>query len=290
MAIDFSWIITALNNIATNITDFFSSLWTEAQNIVNTGQGLYAGLVNFGGWLYQGLRDAYDSLSAGLKVIGDAFSQIGDAFLSGWNYLSENLFAFGTALWSGIQGFANAIVLNISSMFNSIYAFLSDVAVSFFTTVSDFKTATDTWYANLMIGIRNKMKASILFSVTTHIAWNSMARIPKAKSLMDFGYALGGIILAPIPAFLISELLDVLIPIPTTTTFKVAPDLGSISITPPTVTPDVSWPPSPSAPPSGPFTGVSERTLIIGLNYDVNYMVGQDATLDIGLSYEVSVA
>jgi len=252
LAIDFSWLITALNNIATNINAFFQSIWTQVQNIINTGQGIFAGLVNFGGWLYQGLVDAFTRIYSGLTWFGDqlrgGLEWIGTQLANAYNFIASNLFSFGQWLWAGIQGFANMVVNGIIYMANSIWGFLVNSWTTIYTAITSYKTAIDTWWGGLMTAFRNKMKASLMFSVTTYIAWNSAMKIPEAKSLTDIAYGLGGILLSPFPAYLISEMIDVLIPTPTTTTFKVTPDFGAIDITPPTLAPYAPIPPTPEAP------------------------------------------
>lgn len=289
MAIDFSWLITALQNIAANIGAFFEGIWGQVQNIVNTGQGIFSGLVNFGGWLYQGLVDAFTWIWKGLSVVGDAFKWIGDRFRDAWNYLSDNIFKVGQWLWSGIQGFANQVVNGANFIAVSINSFFIEIWNNIYDSVISYKSAIDAWWAGIMITIRGKMKQSIVFSVTSYVAWNSMTRIPQAKSLSDLLYGLGGILLAPIPAVLISEMIDVLVPIPSTTTFKITPDLGALKATPPTYAPVVPAPPSPEAIPTYPYTPVCDYTATIETTYVHGYMGGRDVETSIATEYELEV-
>lgn len=252
MAIDFSWLITALNNIVANINSFFSGIWGSITQIANTGQGIFAGLANFGGWIYQGFVDAFTRIYNGLTWFGDqlrgGLEWVGTQLANAYNFIASNLFSFGQWLWAGIQGFANMVVNGVIYMANSIWGFLVNSWTTIYTAITSYKTAIDSWWGGLMIAFRNKMKASLMFSVTTYIAWNSAMKIPEAKSLKDIAYGLGGILLSPFPAYLISEMIDVMIPTPTTTTFKVTPDFGAIDITPPTLNPYAPVPPTPEAP------------------------------------------
>lgn len=252
MSIDFSWLITALQNIATNISNFFNSIWGVAQNIVNTGQGIFTGLANFGGWLYQGLVDAFTRIYNGFTWMADqlrgGFEWIGTQLGNAYTFIAQNLYSFGQWLWSGIQGFANMIANALSYIWGVITTFFINTWNSIYTFVANFKLSIDTWWMNLIVGIRNKMKATIMYSVTTHIAWQSMTRIPKATSVKDFLYGFMGMLIAPIPAFLISEMLDVVMPSTSYTPQKVAPDLGALSFTPPTFEAIAPLPPSPMAP------------------------------------------
>lgn len=260
MAIDFSWLINACNAIVTNINSFFSGIWSSVGQIVNVGQGVYAGLVNFGAWLYQGLVDAFKWIWDGLTAVGNYLWQglmsIGTGILNAFTWIGTQLYNFGQWLWAGIQGFANMILNGIIYIANSVYGFFVSVYNTLWTFIVGFKTSIDQWWHDTIVGFRTKLKQSIMFSVTTDIVWKSSHTIPdrlmSAKNMNEMGTgligALGAIIVAPITGFLLAEMLDLMVPTPTSTIYKVTPDLGAMSLTPPTLEEKYPIPQAPTAP------------------------------------------
>lgn len=260
MAIDFSWLITALQNIAGNINSFFSSIWGSIEQIVNVGQGIFAGLANFGGWIYQGLVDSFNWIWKGLSDFGNSvlegFINIANGIYNAFSWIGTQVFNFGQWLWSGIQGFANMVVNGFIYVMNAVYDFLVTASNTIWTFIVGFKTSVDQWWGNMMVSIRSKLKQSIMFSVTTDIAWKSAQSIPSklmsSRSIGEMGTgfigALGGLIVAPFAGYIMSEMLDVLIPTPTSTIYKVAPDFGEFSLTAPSLEAQAPMPPSPSSP------------------------------------------
>jgi len=252
VAIDFSWLITALQNITSNITSFFNGIWGATQQIVNVGQGIFSGLAQFGGWIYQGLVDAFNWIYKGLSWIAD---QIGQAILgfATWLYngviwIGQQLYNIGQWLWAGIQGLANMIVNGVLYLASAIYNFFVGVGNMVWSFIVNFKTSLDTWWFNLIAGIRAKIKASMMFTLTTHVAWKGMEKIAEAKSLKEYIFGFGSILISPLPAYIISNVLDSMIPIPSSTPQKVAPDLGALTFTPPDIGLIAPMPPTPTPP------------------------------------------
>jgi hypothetical protein len=252
LAIDFSWLITAFNNIATNINNFFSGIWSSVTQITNTGQGLFGGLVSFGGWIYQGLKDAYYSLQLGITAVGDAFKlgmeTFANQFLLGFQALATDMFSVGQWLWAGIQGFANSVANAVIYIQNAVWTFVVDSWNTLYANIVSYKTSVDTWFAQMIIGFRAKLTQSIIFSVSADIAWKSAQRIPEARSLKDLGYGLLGVLVAPIPAYLMATIITGLVPTPTSTTYKVTPDFSGVNLISPTLNPYYPMPPTPTTP------------------------------------------
>jgi len=260
MGIDFSGLLAAFNQIAVNINTFFAGIFNSVTQVANTGQGIYSGLVNFGGWIYQGLKDAFMSIYNGLAWVGNqffaAYQVVASAFGNAINFIGTNIYNFGQWVWAGIQGFANMIANGVIYIANQIYNFLVGAWNTIYTAIIGFQTTLNNWWGGLMVSIRNKIKASIIFSLTTHIAWASAEGIPQrlmsSKTPEEMGVgmlgALAGICFAPIPGVLLAEMLDFILPTPTTTYSPITPPLPSISLTPPTLEPQAPAPSTPTTP------------------------------------------
>jgi hypothetical protein len=203
--------------------------------------------VNFGGWLYQGLVDAFNSIYNGIKWLADQFRRgyeaIATYFYNALTFIAQNLYSVGQWLWSGIQGFANMIINGLAYIGKQIYDFFMGIGTTLYNAITSFKTSIDEWFFNIISKFREKIKSSIMFSVTTHIAWKSMENIPEGKFLGGFL----GLIASPIFGYIMSEVIDSLLPSPST---PISPIPTIPSITMPSLVLEEKYPtpPAPSAP------------------------------------------
>ena len=217
------------------------------QNIVNTGQGIFTGLVNFGGWLYQGLVDAFKWIWEGFRWIGEQFRRgfeaIASYFYNAYVFIAQNLFSVGQWIWAGIQGFANQVINGLAYIGKRIYDFFTGIGTTLYNAITSFKSSIDEWFFNIISTLRSKIKASIMFSVSTHIAWRSMENIPEGKLVSG----LVGLVLSPVLGYFMSELVNSLLPTPSS---PVSPIPTIPSVTMPSLVLEEKYPvpPSPTAP------------------------------------------
>jgi hypothetical protein len=117
------------------------------------------------------------------------------------------------------------------------------IGTTLYNAITSFKTSIDEWFFNIISKFREKIKSSIMFSVTTHIAWKSVENIPEGKFLGGFL----GLIASPIFGYIMSEVIDSLLPSPST---PISPIPTIPSVTMPSLVLEEKYPtpPAPSAP------------------------------------------
>ena len=241
-----SWSIidlwTWLQNAVSYISNFFSQLWSQAQNIVNTGQGLFLGLSQLGSSLWESLRwigeqvyNAFVELTKigewvfnSLKNFGEwiwrAFSNLPNAIYSGLQWLYNGIVWAGKQIMKALEGFYNWLIQFWNNLVDNVTAWYEN-----------WRTAVNTWWSNIFLTMRNKLKQSIMANVSIPLIWKS------AESIKDKGILKGGItffaslFIGPIAGYISAEVIDALIPKPSTTYFELLPPLSIPKLSPPSL-------------------------------------------------------
>jgi hypothetical protein len=135
------------------------------------------------------------------------------------------------------------IVNGLAYIGKQIYDFFMGIGTTLYNAITSFKTSIDEWFFNTISRFREKIKSSIMFSVTTHIAWKSIENIPEGKFMGGFL----GLIASPIFGYIMSEVIDSLLPTPST---PISPIPTIPSVTMPSLVLEEKYPtpPAPSAP------------------------------------------
>jgi hypothetical protein len=124
-----------------------------------------------------------------------------------------------------------------------VYDFFVNVGMTLYNAITSFKTSIDEWFFNIISTFRGKIKSSIMFSVTTHTAWKSAEKIPEGK----ITGGIIGLLASPFLGYIMSELIDSLLPSPST---PISPIATIPSVTMPSLVLEEKYPlpPAPSAP------------------------------------------
>ena len=285
MSLDFSWFWEALTSISSTIQNFFTSLWAQVQNISNTGQGILYGLTAFGTQIWDAIvkwastfgewfHKAFERFKEGLENLGNWLGQtigyglqvIGSAI----SWISGQIYNFGNWLWNGILWIGQ----QISNIFTDIWNWIASTISNLLTTLADWynniRTALNNWFTGMFVGFRSKLKQSIIANITLATAYKSIEKITDIKSISEFPTAIAKIFINPVLGYLggtfMAEVVDRLIPTPSTSTIEFIPPLTLPTFTPPTLSITVAPQPTPpTAPPTlpalYPFTGIFEETL-----------------------------
>jgi len=316
LSFDLSWLWETLNSIVSTIESWFSSLWEQAQNITNTGQGIFSGLIAFGTQLWDAItkfgstvgdafKTAFDYIKQGLEnasnVLGgwinSAFGWIG----SGVAFLGQQVYNFGAWIWSGINTLANWFVNALTTIWNNIVNWFYGLTDTLNTWWSGVTSTVNSWWTNLMISIRNKIKQTVLANITIMYAWKGGERILTAKSIKDMGLGVLGLALSPITGAVVGSIVDAVIPTPSTAVFPLIPEVTAFTYSPPTVEVTPPPPAETPAPPTIPEAGTPpaipgwvisliDKTASIETSYTVNWLAGKDLTASINTSYETIIS
>jgi len=311
MSFDLSWLWNFLNSISTTINSWFATIWTQAQNIVNTGQGIFSGLMAFGSQLWDALlkfgttigqffKDAYDSISAGIQNAFNVFGQwLNSAFTflaSGVTWFGSQLYNFGNWFYNTVLYIWNWTVNTLTGIWTALTSWFAGVATAIGSWWTSVINGINSWWSNLLIGFRNKIITTIQADITITMAWKSAERILNPTKMDDIGYGIFGMFASPIFGRLLGEIVNAVVPMPSSTTYPLIPPIGGFTYTPPALsitTPTEKAPPSPSVSgaPSGPFTGVSSSDeKMMTEDYTVITMAGQSQDRAMmGIDYTVSV-
>ena len=314
MSFDFSWFWDALTSISSTIQNFFTSLWSQVQNISNTGQGILYGLTTFGTQIWDAIvrwastfgewfHKAFERFKEGLENLGNWLGQtigyglqvIGSAI----SWISGQIYNFGNWLWNGILWIGQ----QISNIFTDIWNWIASTISNLLTTLADWynniRTALNNWFTGMFVSFRSKLKQSIIANITLATAYKSIEKITDIKSISEFPTAIAKIFINPVLGYLggtfMAEVVDRLIPTPSTSTIEFIPPLTLPTFTPPTlsitVAPQPTPPtPPPEAPPIYPYTPVVEYSYGIDYDYEVSWMAGQTLSHSIDYDLETEVS
>jgi hypothetical protein len=133
--------------------------------------------------------------------------------------------------------------------------------------------------------------------VSIYFGWKSMEKLIGASSLKDAGFGFMGLLGSPFMGYIFANIVNGLIPTPSTTPIQLIPSIAPFTYSPPSLsiaTPTEKPYPSVGAPSPAPAI-VTEKglpydiTTPITLTYD-STVLSSDKTASISLTYEYQVA
>jgi len=244
VTVDLSWLWEALQEVVTAIQDFFNQIWSQVQQISNTGQGLFSGLATLGSALW-------DAIYKFGQWIWQSLSNIPNAIYSAFQWI------YNGVIWIGGQ-----ISLAIQNVLNFIYNVFGNIYNAIRNWLGGFRDSINTWFSNLIVGFRAKLKKSIMANISIYGMWKSMEKLVENPSTKTFMLVAVSPFLFTAMGTVVSETIDAMIPTPSTSNIEVMPPISLPEITIPTLTiPRESYPSAPTMPPT-PVIG-------LGLPYDI---------------------
>jgi hypothetical protein len=315
MSFDLSWLWNTLNGIISTIQSWFGSLWTVAQNITNTGQGIFSGLIAFGSQLWDAITKAFDTIGEwfynafnwiwqgliGLgQTLGGWISTALQWLSSGIQWVANGIWSLGSWIYNGLIFIWNWIVNTAQAVWGAIVNFFSGIANAIGSWWGSVVNGINTWFTNLIVGIRNKIVDTIMADVSIYFGWKSIERLTNTSSLKDAGFSILGLVGAPLVGYLFGSIVNGLIPTPSTTPMQLIPEITPFSYSPPSLmisTPTERIPPTqipytPSTPPVYGYTPVTNVSLSLDKpTYESRWDIGTGITLSIDApTYEVGVS
>jgi hypothetical protein len=290
MSYDLSWLWNALFGVASPIISWFTSLWDATSQIVNTGQGIFTGLVAFGTQLWDAITKAFNTIGGwfynafnwiwqGLNALGNWFWQgltwLGGALGSAFSWIAQQLYNFGMWLYNGLTFVWNWIVNALIGVWNAITSFFGGIASAIGSWWGNVVSGINSWFTSLVVGIRNKLMQTIIADVSIYFGWKSMERLTSASTLKDAGFSLLGLIGSPFVAYLFGNIINGMIPTPSTTPMQLIPEIPMFTYSPPSLT--IQTPTEKPSPTLGypPTYGVG-----YGLPYDVTLKIPHAPSYD----------
>jgi hypothetical protein len=296
------------------------------EDIINAIQGFYnwlvgigAGFTNtlgeLGSWIFGGFQWLGDRFKEGLDTLGqwfkDAINYIADRLReayntlatwiapaiqwigSGLSWIGQNLYAFGQWLYNGIVWVANAVWDFVSSGINWIMQQLSNIWNSISEGINFFVSSFNLTWNNWIKGLRSKFKQLLLVNLTVPTTIDAFQDFVKQPSIKKFL----GLILAPVAGAVVTEIVDAVIPTPSS---------EQVNIFPPFSLPSWTWtqfsPAKPEyleqpsggqamQPPQTPgYSPETETVCKIGTEYETTYRSGVYRNLLSNVSTEYSTS
>jgi hypothetical protein len=280
MSYDLSWLWNLLGGLVDAIISWFLSLWGVTQKIVNTGQGIFTGLVAFGSALWDALIKSFNTIGSwfynAFKWIYDGFCYIADVFgqwvstAFGWigsafAWVAQQIYNFGMWIYNGLAFIWNWIVNMATGVWNAITQFFGGIASAIGLWWGSVVSGINSWFSNLVIGIRRKIVQTIIADVSIYFGWKSMERLTHASGLKEAGLSVLGLLSAPFVGYLFGNMINGIIPSPSTTPIQLIPEIAPFTYTPPTL--EILTPTEKPA----PYMGVAPVPPVVGagLPYDI---------------------
>jgi hypothetical protein len=186
------------------------------------------------------------------------------------------------------------------AVWGAITSFFSGVANAIGSWWGNVVGGINSWFTNLVVSIRNKIVNTIMADVSIYFGWKSMERLMNVSSVKDAGLSILGLVGAPLLGYLFGNIINGLIPTPSTTPIQLIPEITPLSYSPPSLTiptpteriSPTQIPYTPSTPSTYGYTPVADITLsLVKPTYESRWDAGTDKTLSINApTYEVVVA
>lgn len=291
MSYDLSWLWDAITSIVLSMQTWFLGLWSVVQYIMNTGQGIFLGLIAFGvqlwdaitkglGKLGEWFADAYKKIKEGLEGLADTLGQwLSNAFQwigSAIGYVAQQIYNFGSWIWNTLSWIWDLIRNAIIGLWNWITETLSGIANAVSSWWTNVIYGVNTWFTNILKVFRQKIVTTIMADISIAGMWKAGERILNPNSLKDIGYGVLGILLSPFIGYTIGRIVDAIVPLPSTEPYPLIPDITGFTYTPPQLTierPTGISAPSIGVPPTPPTAG-------IGLPYDYPIQITVRTSVD----------
>jgi len=248
-------IINAIINVWQSIVQ---ALGGNLSQISNTGQGVFAGIIGFGQVLQGVIKYWTDNFTQALnqllKPLRDAINTLGGwlysalqplwiAFENAVTHIGNQIYNIGQWLWNSAQYIISVAWDILQDIWNAIMTIFEAVASSVWNWVNSVGNTINLWWTNLMKGFRAKLKETIVADLTVTIMWKQFEKIGEDFSLRQLGKAL----LTPIAVYtltsIVVNMLDAMIPTPSTNPVTLIPTLPSLSVSLPRWTTNVRTPP-----------------------------------------------
>jgi len=295
MSFDISWLWNTLQGVVGSIQSWFSSLWNVAQSITNAGQGIFSGLASIGSMLWDAINrfaqtigswfyNAYQTIYNGIIYFANTFGQfINNAFSwigSGISWIAQQIYNFGQWLYNGLVWIWNMVSNIVSSIWNTITQFFSGIASAVGSWWNNVISGVNSWFTNLIIRIRSKIVNTIIADVSIFFGWKSIERMISSRSFNDICFSLLGLLGSPIAGYIFANIVDKLIPMPSTSPINLIPEISTFTYSPPSMT--VPTPIEKTA----PTLGTTPPAVVIGagLPFDITLSIIRSPTVDYTLA------
>jgi len=289
---------------------------TLSETYGQLSQGILSGLMWLGSkfyeafeWIYNGLvwiadrlKEAYETLSewvsTGLQWIG-----------AGLSWLGANFYKLGHWIYNGVVTFVRWVIIALKAIYNWFAGALASIWNGLCSLPSTFVEGFNDFINSFVLSAREKFKSLMFVNLTIPIMGKQIERIPERVSEAKSMWGMAGAILTPfvtpLATLVLSEVIDAMVPRPSSTNITIFPTMFLPELTPASlevslpdepVDPDMVVQPEPliyETPGAIPYTAAGytaegEQGAGIGLAYEITVDYGGQVSKScgIGLSHE----
>jgi len=268
----FQLIWEGIQHVVENINNFVKGIGDALGQITNVGQGIFAGLSSVGSFIWKGISDFGDRIRSGLEWLGkkayEALTIVGDFLRKGletaYNYiahgitwLGNQIYTVGNWIYNGIAWFGKQVIKAIEGLMRWVYDRVVDMGKALTSYYNSVVRSLNEWVSSLHLSWRRKLKQLIVTDLTIYFTWKNFESLSSSGRLRDIPLAFVKSLAIPALAGLVAELVDSLVPTPSTSTLKLFPEIPELTLAEaPISIPEVSEKPTPVTPPFPTLPGV----------------------------------
>ena len=284
MSYDLQWLWNTFTGLVGSVQNWFNSLWTQIQNIGNTGQGIFAGLVNlasslwdaitkfadtFGNWVSDAFSWIYTGITTFARDFGQWFATAFSYIQNGFQWVASQIYSFGQWIYNSVYSLWEWWMNILYGLYTALAGFFSGIATAVGNWWSNVASGINSYFTNLFTGIRSKIVNTIIADVSLYYGWKCVERITQLNSAKDLLYGLSGMLIAPFAGAIFGSIVDGLLPTPSTEPIPIVPQISPFSFTPPSLS--ITPPTRPTAP--SPIYPPTTGVIGLGLPYDINLRI-----------------
>jgi phage-related protein len=311
MSIDLSWLWNTIQSLYGAVQNFLDLIWSVLQNIVNTGQGIYAGfaalasaiwdafirgLDTLGNWVKQAFEWIYSGLDALGKWLGQNIGVAIGWIGSGLTWIGSQIYNFGAWLFNIVLTGWNYLINTLQGLWDALTTWFSGIVNAIPAWWNSVADSINTWFSSLLNTFRQKFITMLTANIAIATAWKAAERMTQPNRWQDIAWGFVGVALAPVAGYFVATIADMFVPTPATTPYPLIPTMPTLTFTPPPIAVSPPTPPSPPAPgepPSPPGLGFGlplDVTLTMpSISFDVTTSSTDNSLSMPSLTYETEV-
>jgi len=290
-----NWLTGVGGGLTDTLGEFGSWIYGGLQWL---GERIYEAWVNFTNWFYSGLQWLGDRLKEGYEALAQWISGGLQWIGSGLSWIGQQLYSFGQWVWNGIVWTARTVASAIEGFINWIWEKLIELWNTIVNYLCSWIRGINDFLNDWIKALRQKFKNLILVNTSLMGIFKSYDSIVEG----NWGRGLIGLFASPIAGAIASEIIDAVIPTPSSERIIFFPEFEIPTLTHapitiekpemPTTPPITEIPSEPIYPPAIGYRAIVEKTNIVTAKYEVRVTMSRtaEASCSISTEYEVEVS
>ena len=277
--------MTVWQDVQQAIVNFFDWLTgvggKVAEPMFQLGSWIAQGLSSLGAWLHSAFEWIYSGLEwlgskfvEGLTWIWQGLNNLAGSLGAALTWVGSGIYSIGQWVWNGLLWLGRTILKALQDAWNWLLQQIINVWNWVVDTVESFVDSINDWWTGFIKSLREKWKEFLIVNMTIPMVWKATEKVitnPTTESVL-------GWLASPFVGVVTGEILDALLPIPTSKKVTLFPPLKlprwdyqpiTVELPPEPTTPE---PYVPSPLPSVGYIPEWQKTLGVKSVYDVEVL------------------